>query len=93
MTLKEALEVTYRESREQGLTGRADGRAVHHQVLDDHRQIRASGVLSQFMPKENCTTPVREIDLEAVLRFGMRVQRKLDHPERVTTVYHSENQP
>lgn len=89
MTLKEAMQIVYQESREKGLTGGADGKAFH-QVVDDHRQIRASGVLSNFMPKEDSTTPFREIDLAAVFRFGMRVQRKLDHPERMTTVYHTE---
>jgi hypothetical protein len=81
MDLKEAIQIAGAETRAEGGTTGVD-------VDGQKMAVEESGLLSEgFM---GLGLGRRERDLVCcTLLFGMRVQRKLDHPERVTTYRHA----
>jgi hypothetical protein len=90
MTLKEAILAVNQEWSEEAsprLTDLDHLATVGVETRAQDAEIVASGVAPVLLAlARQMKTPAEEF-VSICIRFGMRVQRKLDHPERVTTVY------
>jgi hypothetical protein len=91
VTLKEAILAVDREYGEEVrgfvLDKPAEARAAL-QTQAEQQAVEDSGIDGRILSAAaSAETPIHML-LSICIRFGMRVQRKLDHPERVTTVCH-----
>jgi hypothetical protein len=90
VTLKEAILAVNEEWSDEAsprLTDYDRVAAVGAETRAQSAEILASGVAPVLLAlAQQLKTPAEEF-VSICIRFGMRVQRKLDHPERVTSVY------
>jgi hypothetical protein len=98
MTLKDAIIAVNREMAEEVSPGMIHANTMSiikeldrtMSVIEEHRkqdaEVKASEIAGSLLGlARKMQTPAEDF-VSLVLRFGMRVQRKMDHPERVTGV-------